>query len=146
MTLADQATWPAGGGDYLLLLTVERESAVTIGRLGRFALPPGHYVYSGSARGPGGLATRLARHFRPTKRLRWHIDYLLPAAIVVSAYTAPGTIRRECAWVRRLLALPGASAPIPGFGSSDCAAGCPAHLIRVPADFTLAAWGATDGD
>ena len=40
--------------------------------------------------------------------------------------------RLECTWVKRLLALNGASAPAPGFGSSDCRNGCPAHLVRLP--------------
>ena len=40
--------------------------------------------------------------------------------------------RLECTWVKRLLALLGASAPAPGFGSSDCRNGCPAHLVRLP--------------
>ena len=36
------------------------------------------------------------------------------------------------ALVRALLVLPGASVPVPGFGSSDCRA-CPAHLVMLPA-------------
>ena len=36
--------------------------------------------------------------------------------------------------VRDLLELPGASVPVPGFGSSDCRA-CPAHLVALPAGF-----------
>jgi Uri superfamily endonuclease len=39
----------------------------------------------------------------------------------------------ECGLIGALLAS-GASAPIPGFGASDCRSGCPAHLLRVEPD------------
>jgi len=35
----------------------------------------------------------------------------------------------ECTLNRRFLEAPGASVPVRGFGSSDCIAGCPAHLV-----------------
>ena len=46
--------------------------------------------------------------------------------------SAAGTTRLECVWVKRLIALDGTSVPAPGFGSSDCRNGCPAHLVQLP--------------
>ena len=53
---------PARPGTYALLLSATRRQRITIGRLGALALQPGCYVYTGSARGPGGLRARLRHH------------------------------------------------------------------------------------
>jgi Uri superfamily endonuclease len=122
---------PRAPGTYALLIQVTAPVEITPGRPGPFRLEPGWYVYVGSALGPGGLAARVGRHLRPAgeKRPRWHIDYLTAQVPVSQVVWAVGDERRECQWARWLLALPGASAPIPRFGASDC--DCPAHLIRL---------------
>lgn len=117
-------------GTYVLILRVEEARWVQIGRLGEFRIPPGRLAYVGSARGRGGLAARLARHLRHPKPLVWHIDFLRGVARPVTAWWATGTDRRECVWAAALARMPGASRPIPGFGSSDCR--CPAHLFHFP--------------
>lgn len=104
-----------------MLIEVARPVRVTVGRFGEFRFAAGRYIYTGSAR--RNFEARVARHLRREKTLRWHIDYLL---------TAPGVrvagVRRhgedECAINR---ATPG-SVPVPGFGASDCRAGCGSHL------------------
>ena len=68
----------------------------------------------------------------------WHIDYLLRALPVHQAMTFVGAGADECKLVQELLMLPGSSAPVVGFGSSDCRRGCPAHLVRVAAADALA--------
>jgi Uri superfamily endonuclease len=131
MTLPDL---PATPGAYVLLLTANAPVVLNTPRFGKLTLAAGHYAYVGSAHGPGGLRARVGRHLRAVKPLHWHIDYLtaaLPARHVITVVVTDGA-RLECTWVKRLLALPGASAPAPGFGSSDCRNGCPAHLIRLP--------------
>ena len=117
-------------GTYVLILNLRRPIAIHIGRLGCFQFPAGLYVYVGSARGPGGLAARLARHLRSPKPLRWHIDYLRPHAQPVEIWHAAGSQRRECDWAQALFRLPGALAPAPRFGASDCR--CVSHLICFP--------------
>jgi len=112
-------------GVYHLLLHLGAPISVRIGRLGRFALPAGWYVYTGSAL--GGLEARIARHRRRRKRLRWHIDYLLTEARVVDVMVVPTTEPTECARNREVLALPEASVIVPRFGASDCR--CSAHLV-----------------
>ncbi len=123
---------PAAPGTYVLLIEVEAPICVAPGRLGTFSLAAGRYAYVGSAHGSGGLRARVQRHLAPAKPLRWHIDYLTALRPVSAVIANASGERLECAWVRQLLALPAASAPIAGFGSSDCRAGCPAHLVRLP--------------
>lgn len=107
---------------YRLHIRLARPVTVDVGRLGRFAFPAGRYVYTGSAR--RGLEARIARHLRTEgKRLRWHVDHLLHAA----GCTVTGVERHaadECALNRAV----GGTAPVPGFGASDCRAGCGSHL------------------
>ena len=108
---------------YQLVIELARPARVRVGALGTFALPAGRYLYTGSAR--RALEARIARHLASpgAKRLRWHVDWLLahPAARVVA-------VRRsalaECALVRRT----GGAVVVPGFGASDCRAGCGSHL------------------
>lgn len=116
-------------GSYLLVLQLTQPvAALQIGRLGRFDFPPGHYLYVGSAFGPGGIAARLAYHRRRDKqRPHWHLDYLRPHARLREAWTIAGPVPLECAWCARLAVAPDVSRPVPGFGSRDT--GCPAHLF-----------------
>jgi Uri superfamily endonuclease len=129
--------WPALPGTYVLLLDVSGPLLLTVGRLGRHSIPTGRYAYVGSARGPGGLAARLARHLRPGKPLHWHIDHLTAQAPITGVLAGPDAASRECAWLHALLDLPGAGVPVPGFGSSDCRNNCPAHLVSLPASYPL---------
>ncbi len=66
--------------------------------------------------------------------MRWHVDRLTAAGRVVDVQAVPGG--RECDLLARVLKAPGASVPVPRFGSSDCWA-CPAHLVALPAGFDL---------
>jgi Uri superfamily endonuclease len=76
----------------------------------------------------GGYRGRVGRHFSSSKKLRWHIDYLLEEAEPVAALLVPGGEDMECALGRILSALDG-SEPVKGFGSSDCP--CGTHLYRI---------------
>lgn len=125
-------SWRSEPGSYMLLLRLDRPASIGVGRFGCVSFAPGRYVYTGSALGPGGVAARLGRHLRPEKPCHWHIDYLTAVLAVTGATVSYGSERLECAWSRALHALPGAAAPIRGFGSSDCRSGCAAHLWRLP--------------
>jgi len=122
---------PDRPGSYVLILRLPRPVAITVGRLGCFQFLAGWYAYAGSARGPGGLAARVARHLREPKLLRWHVDYLRAHAQPVEVWYVEGHRRRECAWAAALSTLPGASILVPRFGASDCH--CPAHLTHFAA-------------
>ncbi len=106
---------------YQLLIEVARPVRRRIGRLGLVEFPPGHYVYTGSAK--RGLEARLERHLRRTKALRWHIDYLLTArGVRVTGVRRSG--RDECVLNR---AVQG-KIVCARFGASDCRAYCASHL------------------
>lgn len=115
-------------GTYALLLRLDAPQTVVVGALGELSFPAGWYLYLGSARGPGGLAARLARHRRRgDKRFHWHIDYLRAVTLLVQVWTSSGA-SHECDWATAAAALPGARVVVPRFGASDCR--CPAHLFH----------------
>lgn len=128
--------FPSLPGTYALFMTLAAPAELTIGRLGTFAFPVGQYIYTGSARGQGGLRARLRHHLRPAQRPHWHIDYLRKRAVVtggvyvVQQEVPAGNVPLECAWSLALLALSGASVPAAGFGASDCTSLCGAHLVH----------------
>ena len=115
-------------GTYALLLALDGEAAITVGKLGTFAFPAGYYLYIGSAR--SGLWPRLRRHLKREKKLRWHIDYLRQHAEVIEVWYLVSDEPMECPWARTAATLPGAQTPVAGFGSSDCR--CQSHLIHYP--------------
>lgn len=116
-----------GGGEgefyftYQLAITLAAPARVAVGRLGVFEFPAGRYVYTGSAR--RNLEARIARHLRKEKTLRWHIDYLL-AAPQAHVTGVERSTQPECA----LNQATAGRVLIPGFGASDCRAGCGSHL------------------
>ena len=62
-------------GCYQLKIKIKQNITQTIGALGECSFPKGDYIYTGSAM--KNLKSRIARHRRKDKKLRWHIDYLL---------------------------------------------------------------------
>lgn len=75
-------------GVYQLVIGLERTTIVVVGALGEHEFPRGTYVYTGRA--SKWLNKRVARHLRPEKRLRWHIDYLLEHARIDAIGVYPG--------------------------------------------------------
>lgn len=115
-------------GTYILVLELEGEVEIAIGRRGSFVFPAGCYVYAGSAL--NGLSGRIARHLRRKKKLRWHIDYLTVLARPVAVHVYRGRERRECEAASYYAGRQGARIPVPRFGASDCR--CGAHLAWLP--------------
>lgn len=113
-------------GAYVLAIRLPRPLRVSIAGRVAGTLPAGRYLYCGSARGPGGLRARIARHLRRRKTLRWHVDRLTTRGTVFAVWAVPGG--DECALAGALAGLP---VPIAGFGSSDCAR-CVSHLFAWP--------------
>ena len=109
-------------GTYLLLINLNENKSINIGKLGEIFFKKGNYIYVGSAL--NGLEQRINRHRRKEKRLHWHIDYLLRFGKITKIYYKRGEIREECDFARffseRLT-------PIIGFGCSDC--NCKSHLF-----------------
>jgi Uri superfamily endonuclease len=113
-------------GIYTLVLRLPAERLVEVGALGTVRFEAGYYAYTGSARGPGGLA-RVRRHLlvlagdNPARR--WHIDHLLPLVELEEVVATITGEDIECSIARKL----GDRLPsVEGFGSTDCS--CPSHL------------------
>ena len=111
----------AGVKSYQLRIWVQNPVVVRVGKLGTFGFPAGEYVYTGS--GKRNLDQRLSRHLLPSKRLRWHIDYLLsdPEVRVI------GHALSEMLECDMNQATEG-DVIVPRFGATDCRNGCGSHL------------------
>jgi Uri superfamily endonuclease len=115
-----------GKGAYVLVIALREPVVLPLGGIVH-QLSAGHYLYAGSAHGPGGIDARVRRHFRREKSLHWHVDRLTTVAASIHAFAIEGG--SECEIVTRLSGRSGARHPIPGFGSSDCRT-CVSHLLR----------------
>ena len=120
-------------GSYLLYLDLRQCVTLKTGRFRRFLFPAGRYVYVGSAL--RGMDQRIARHRRLAEgksgKLHWHIDFLLthPDVRLAGERRFPGSM--ECDVSLGIASRKGTTIPVPGFGSTDCRAGCKAHLYRI---------------
>jgi Uri superfamily endonuclease len=117
---------PDSTGTYSLLLYSDFCKKIKVGSLGNLEIKKGYYVYIGSAFGPGGLKSRIGRHLKKNKKLRWHIDYLRKVTEIIDIKFSTDTQRLECEWAAKF-AENGGTAPFKGFGSSDCK--CFSHLF-----------------
>ena len=120
---------PPDHGTYALIFRCEAPFQVTVGKLGPVAFTTGHWIYIGSAFGPGGLKSRLKHHLTPSPRPHWHLDYVKHLLIPVEAWFTTDAVKQEHAWATDLSRLKGAHCPVDGFGASDCA--CLSHLIHL---------------
>ena len=118
-------------GAYVLYFDIELPLTLQVGSLGSSVFPAGRYAYVGSAR--RGIAARVLHHKRlaveKAGKIHWHIDYLLINRQTEWAGEEALANGIECRISKRIAAMSGA---VPGFGSSDCRAGCRAHLYLVP--------------
>jgi Uri superfamily endonuclease len=122
--------FPKDKGSYLLLFENTTYRRISVGKKLQMEAPPGIFIYAGSARGPGGLAARLAHHCRPSPNPRWHVDYLKSQIQLFEIWFTRDPRHLECTLAEAVLGLPGSHAPCPGFGSSDCS--CESHLVYLP--------------
>ena len=120
----------ASPGTYVLILEAASRRRVRVGALGILELEPGFYAYVGSARGPGGLAARLAHHRRRARAPHWHVDYLREQADLHALVPVRTSDDLECAMAAKVGKMAGWQ--VPRFGSSDCR--CPSHLFGMEGD------------
>lgn len=125
-------TIPSCPGSYGLVLKSVGWAWVVVGSLGECLFRPGLYVYVGSARGAGGLRSRIRRHLQRRKRKRWHIDYLTthPSFRAVAVCFGASSKQSEGRIVAELCAN-GLLPYIPRFGSADDP-GATTHLLSCP--------------
>jgi Uri superfamily endonuclease len=127
---------PDAPGIYGLGFTVLENRIITVGSLGECQFYSGRYIYFGSAKGPGGLYSRIRHHLLPKKKLNWHIDYLHIDKSYDFLWYLIGGEFMECEWSQSIGQLDKFEYPIRRFGSSDCQSGCAAHLLKVPEEYT----------
>ncbi|MGI9478825.1 MAG: GIY-YIG nuclease family protein [Hyphomicrobiaceae bacterium] len=120
----DSAT--ASPGAYVVCFRLALGITVSLPRLSESRLPSGWYVYVGSARGNGGIRSRLKRHFKQEKAPHWHIDRLTVRAHQMAALALVDG--DECSLVGKLLGSSQFQVALAGFGNSDCRR-CESHLL-----------------
>lgn len=111
-------------GTYCLIIKLKENVKIKIGALGKIEFIPGYYVYAGSAM--NSLEGRVKRHLSNSKKLHWHIDYLLKnkdVNIVEVIYTVSSR-KIECKLSNYIKEE--SDGEIDNFGSSDCL--CNSHL------------------
>ena len=114
-------------GIYVLILRLNNDTDIMVGKLGELKFRAGFYTYVGSALGTGGFK-RVTRHFNVAngKNLlrKWHVDYLLPQTDVISAVLLPTDEALECTVAEKFADN---FEEITGFGCTDCM--CRSHLF-----------------
>ena len=107
-------------GCYCLVIKLQNGKKIRVGKKLEIDFDKGYYVYVGSAM--NSLESRLKRHLSSTKKLHWHIDYLLKhGEIVEIIYNLDKKV--ECELSQKLSEN---NEYIQDFGCSDCL--CESHL------------------
>jgi len=106
---------------YQLHVRVAQPVEFRAGHLGTIRLPAGIYTYTGSAR--KNIYARVDRHLSSSKKLKWHIDYLLSQEHV-HVIGVRYSVREEC----KLNQASDGDIVIQRFGATDCTQGCGSHL------------------
>jgi sugar fermentation stimulation protein A len=112
---------------YLLFVLCDSKKTIRIGSIGTIDFEEGVYVYVGSANLENPMS-RVLRHFRNIKSLRWHIDYLTSSCKILGALVCEGLSEEEAYEdVSKLQLL---SPHALGFGSTDFR-GHMTHLFKI---------------
>jgi Uri superfamily endonuclease len=113
-------------GIYCLIINLKKDISIVIGALGKIKLKKSRYIYIGSAQ--NNLKKRIKRHLSSTKKIRWHIDYLLSDSHthVEKVFYTQADKSAECE-TAALLAK--SEECVKGFGCSDCC--CISHLFKL---------------
>ena len=109
---------------YCLIIQLNQNSIIKVGKLGEMDFKKGYYIYVGSAL--NSLDSRVKRHLSKEKKLFWHIDYLLnsPHATVKEVILERSPEKWECDVAIEILKK---GTPTDRFGCSDCK--CSSHLF-----------------
>jgi len=113
-------------GIYSLIIMLENDQYIEIGKLGTYFFKKGYYVYNGSALGGFG---RVKYHLKKNKNKRWHIDYFLDKSKIIKIITSEVKKNYEHDISKSLASKNDAEIPVMKFGSSDCNKGCPSHFV-----------------
>jgi Uri superfamily endonuclease len=108
-------------GSYVLLIELENDLTIKVGKLGDIFFKKGFYVYVGGAL--NGLEKRIERHKRSDKKFHWHIDYFLKHGKIQNVFYKESIKKEECEISKKFENFES----IYGFGCSDCK--CRSHLF-----------------
>lgn len=115
-------------GSYILFIRINEEILIILQNK-EIELKSGYYLYIGSAFGAGGLASRLHRHIRKSKKKHWHIDQVtMSKSTSIEGIGVSIGKNIECQISSKLLDT-SSFEPIVGFGNSDCKS-CPSHFFH----------------
>jgi len=109
-------------GTYILMMELNGDCSIEIGKQGNIPFKQGWYCYIGS--GFNGLEQRIKRHMRLEKKTHWHIDYFLKEAALQNVFIKESNEKEECIVARNFSKR---FTGIPFFGCSDCR--CQSHLF-----------------
>lgn len=138
----DSSLLPNKSGVYALKLELDSAKSIEVGALGAIYFESGFYFYIGSAKGAGGLAARIGRHFNRSdyKKKRWHIDYVRAEMTVLGCWIIENKPLNfndtkqdmtenvlECELAQAFIDT--GCLPFEKVGSSDCQ--CIGHLMKV---------------
>jgi len=109
---------------YCLIIKLNKDSRISVGKIGEYDFKKGFYVYVGSAL--NSIDARIKRHLRNEKKLFWHIDYLLASsnASIREVILERSPEKWECEIAGKIAVN---AFPLIGFGCSDCK--CNSHLF-----------------
>lgn len=108
-------------GCYCLIINVESENTIKIGKKLNIQFDKGYYIYVGSAM--NSLMAIIKRHLSDEKKLHWHVDYLLKNAKITDVIYNESTKKVECELSKFIASKTNG---IKDFGCSDC--DCESHL------------------
>ncbi|MGR3319457.1 MAG: GIY-YIG nuclease family protein [Candidatus Anammoxibacter sp.] len=111
-------------GIYNLIIYLNSDRNIKVGKLGRFNFKKGFYIYTGSSQ--NSLQKRIERHLAAEKKLHWHIDYMLKYGRIIKVRVIESLKKDECELSNEIGLLRDAKVIVDGFGSSDCT--CKTHL------------------
>lgn len=108
-------------GCYCLIIHLDENKELKIGSRLKIDFSKGYYVYVGSAM--NNLESRVKRHISSSKKLHWHVDYLLQHGKVKEViYNLDKKV--ECDLAKQLSLK---NKYVKDFGCSDCQ--CESHLF-----------------
>lgn len=108
-------------GSYCLIISLNENIEIKIGKRGKIQFRKGYYVYVGSAL--NSLESRIKRHLSDDKKMHWHIDYLLKKSEITDIIYNESKRKIECE-LSQYLSLE--TTGIKNFGCTDCK--CESHL------------------
>lgn len=109
-------------GIYCLVIKLDNDKRIKIGKLGYTKFKKGYYCYVGSAL--NNLEKRIQRHKSKSKKIHWHIDHFLKHSKIIDVIKIETNKKIECQLSKKINKK--SDSNMKRFGCSDCK--CMSHL------------------